>query len=288
MPLLWAAMPFLAGPALADALAPRERVVQIVASTMSWAIWAAVLAASLVPRATSLTVVRIWVPASLPLCAWAATAGTTGPLGAVDVAAIAAAAASTLVVLSAPVGDLFVNGSSYGDERRFALRPPAALLLGPIEVAWVAVVAGTTAGPLLLAAQSWVAGALAVVAGFPAAAAATRSLHQLSRRWVVFVPAGFVLHDLLTMTDALLIPRRMVARLGPAPAGTEATDLTAGAYGRSLQVDLAEPTDIARARPGPRRGAAIESVTVTALVFTPTRPDAVLEEARTRRVATTT
>ena len=79
-----------------------------------------------------------------------------------------------IAVLSAFTGAVFVNGSAYGDERRLPLRPPAALLLGPLELAWAVCVIGTVAGPLLLAAGSWIVGALALVVGWPAAWFAAR------------------------------------------------------------------------------------------------------------------
>ena len=62
-----------------------------------------------------------------------------------------------------------VQGSAYGDEARFLLRPPTALLLGPIPVAW-ALMAASATGPMLLACGEWVAGAIVCVVGLPLAA----------------------------------------------------------------------------------------------------------------------
>ena len=60
----------------------------------------------------------------------------------------------------APIGDAFVDGSSYGDERRFLLRTPGALAIGPLFVVCAVIVAGLTVGPVLLLAQRWVVGAI--------------------------------------------------------------------------------------------------------------------------------
>ena len=49
----------------------------------------------------------------------------------------------------AGVGDWYVDGSSYGDERRFALRPPAALVMVAVPLAWILTVAPLLAGILL-------------------------------------------------------------------------------------------------------------------------------------------
>src|SRR4051812_25365927 len=97
LPLLWALLPFLAGPAFAEALDPRVRAVQVVASVGLWAAWVVALAAALVPRTTSLTIVRIIIPASVLAAAWAAFA--TPSFGVSDVLALASSAVATIVVL---------------------------------------------------------------------------------------------------------------------------------------------------------------------------------------------
>src|SRR5205085_10800148 len=134
-------------------------------------------------------------------------------------------------LLPAGLVDEFVGGSSYGPERRFSLRTPVPLLLGPVELAWLAVVVPAVAGPLLLAARQWVAGALLLAVGAVAARWSVRSLHLLARRWLVFVPAGLVVHDPMVLTDAVLFPKRMVSSIGPALADTAdgALDVSWGA-----------------------------------------------------------
>lgn len=275
---VWITMPFLIGPALADSLDSTSRSIQIVVSCGLWAGWGIAFGASLVARNVSLTVVRVIVPASVLAACWAAW---HGPTGADDVAAIAAALTATIVALSSPVGDAFVNGSSYGDERRFALKPATTLLLGPIELVWLLAVAGTTVGPLLIAADHLIAGVAALFFGLPLTVAAVRALHQLGRRWIVFVPAGVVLHDLSATTDAQFVPKRMIASIGPALEGTAATDLSLGALGMLLEVRLTESTPVG-VRSG--RGRAEDIVEVDAYLCAPTRLGAVLREARRRRL----
>ena len=124
---------------------------------------------------------------------------------------------------------------------RCACRPP--LVLGPVPLAWLAAVVAPVAGALLLAAEQWLAGAAVLAVGLPLAAVAVRALHGLTRRWVVFVPAGFVLHDHHALVEPVLFPRRSIRRLGPAPAdpGPDTTDLTQGALGLALELELADP-----------------------------------------------
>ena len=64
---------------------------------------------------------------------------------------------------------------------------------------------------------------IALAIGVPAAALIARLVHQLSRRWVVLVPAGLVVADPLTLTDPVLFVRKpdhgtRPGRSGPATA----------------------------------------------------------------------
>jgi hypothetical protein len=276
----WLALPLTVAPALGDAVAEVSRPVGLVAAIAAWAGWVVALVATFVPRSTSLTVVRIAAPAVAVVAIASASRGASA-------AAVVAVAWSVLlcaIALAPATGEAFVDGSSYGDEQRFPLRVPTALVLGPIPLAWCIVVAGIAAGPLLLAARAWIAGALALAVGAPLAAVAARRLHVLSRRWVVLVPAGLVLHDPLALAEPQLFTRAVLGALGPALAGSTATDLTMGALGLPLELALREPVDLAVLRP--RIGA--EQVVIERVLFAPTRPGAVLAAAATRRLPVAT
>jgi hypothetical protein len=88
-------------------------------------------------------------------------------------------------------------------------------------------------------------------------------------------------HDPLTVVDPVLLRRQSVTRLGPALQDTDALDLSQKAPGLALEVELAEEVQLALVRPGRRLG---ESVRATRLLMTPTRPGAVLDEAKRRRL----
>ena len=281
--LSWALLPIAMGPALGDALAGSSRAVARTGAVLAWTTWAGVLVAVLLPRTVSLTVVRIAAPAALVAANWSALVGARGVPDAIAVGW----AALTVVVMFAPsTGDCFVNGSSYGDERRLPLRPPAALLLGPLPLAWAATVAAPVGAPLLLAAHAWIAGAATAVVGLPAALVAARALHGLSKRWLVFVPAGVVLHDLHAMVDPVLFPRASIRRIGPPettrtePDALEVLDLTGGSLGMPIEIELLEPAEIA-----PRqRDRSVRVEQVVGVRFAPTRPGAVLMEAKRRKI----
>jgi hypothetical protein len=275
----WALLPLLAGAALGDALDEHSLAVARTGAVLAWGAWVGVLVAVLLPRTVSLTALRIVSPVGLVAVNWAALAGDAGLS---DALAVGGAAVAVVAAFSPLTGEVFVNGSSYGDEVRMPLRVPTALVLGPIPLAWVASVAAPVGGPLLLAARQWIAGALVLGVGLPLAAATTRSLHGLARRWAVLVPAGLVLHDGQALVEPVLFPRASIGRLGPAAADApaQAVDLTQGALGLALQLDLAEPVLVA-----PRRAdKAVQVEPVERLLFTPTRPGALLTVARARRI----
>lgn len=276
--LTWLVLPLVAGPSFAGALDGASRPVQVVCGLGLWGGWLAVLVATLVPGAASLTALRIAAPAAVA----AAVASTVaGGVSGADGLALGATGVAALAAFSPVTGDVFVDGSSYGDERRLPLRAPGPLLAGPLELVWAAVVAGLVTGPLLLAARQWVLGTIALAAGAAVVWWGVRVLHTLAQRWVVFVPAGLVLHDPLALVDPVLVTRGAVRRLGPAPADTAALDLTRGAFGLALELRFDEPVTLLVVR---GRGAG-DSVAAGAVLFTPTRPGALLTEARRRRLA---
>ena len=273
----WLALPVTLGPALADSLHETDRGLQTTASVGLWALWSIGLLATLIPQPVSLTAIRIGGPATVAAALWAAVSADE-PIGAVI--GMAAGLVVGACALSAPIGDLFVDGASYGDERRFLLRAPGpvALLLGP--VAWMVAVLGTISGPLLVADGRWIPGTIACVLGFPLVVVAARAIYQLNRRWVVLVPAGLVLHDHLALAEPTLLQRGSLTRVGPAAADTNALDLSQAAHGMALEVTCTEPHEILPTS----RNSVAEVQSVSAFLLTPARPDALLAEAKRRRL----
>jgi hypothetical protein len=238
--------------------------------------WAAGLIATLVPSPASLTVVRVLAPGA-PVAAVAAAVA-----GADAVAAVVAIAVGVLVVViafTAEVGQAFVQASAYGDEARFLLRPPGPLVAGPLELAWL-VLAATTAGPLLLAARAWVAGTIVTIIGLAIVVSLVRRFHRLSLRWLVFVPAGVVVRDPLGLSDTAMFRRAAVAAVRLAPVTTVATDLTGKALGPAVEVTLTTPANVMMAGTFADRSG--HTVTVGALLLSPSRPGRLLAEAERR------
>ncbi len=281
--LVWLSLPLTAGTSFAHALDSRSAAITLTAAIGLWALWLAGLIAALVPSSVSLTIIRILMPASVVAAAWSALAVADGAEFA-ESAALGVTTLCAVLSLSAAVGYTFINGSSYGDERRLPLRPTAPVLYGPLELVWAAMVATAFAGPMLIAAKQWIAGSIITVLAIGVAVGGARAFHQLSKRWLVFVPAGMVLVDRTALLDALLMQRHLIGSIGIAADGSTATDLGAGAIGLQVEVRLTTTDSIIPTPARRDRRKMIEPVDVDAVRFTPSRPGWVLDEARSRRI----
>jgi hypothetical protein len=281
--IVWASLPVTAGPAAARALDDWSVGPQLAAAILLWTAWAVVLASVLAPRPPGLTALRVAAPVFFVL-AIAAAVGGDAPFATAWGAVLATGVALVLAASSA-VSVAAANGVAYGDERRFPLKTPPALLLGPLPLAPLVVGAGLSVGPLLLAAGRPVAGGVALAIGLPVAAFMARALHGLSRRWAVLVPAGLALADPLTLPDPVLFLRERIVALRPAdprapvPPGT--LDLRLGAVADSVALVLDRETEFLYTRRGVRGVAEAKS---TELRFAAVRSNELLAIAAERRI----
>lgn len=281
----WVLVPVATGAVIEDAIGSHATAIRVAETVGAWATWVVTLTAALIRRPLTLTTMRLGTSAGV-VAAIAAALAADATSTAVLVVGTSVPVVAFLAAMSPGVGQRHVDGASYGDERRFPLRAPVALLVGPVPLAWATVLAGLSAGPLLLAARQWLAGGVCTAVGVPAAALAARALHGLARRWFVFVPAGVVLHDAMTSREPFLMVRASVSRLGPAPPDTDLTaddivDGTQGAAGVVLSIDLDRAVELV---PRPSRGGTARLRRTNRVAFVPTRPGAVVEEARRRRI----
>jgi hypothetical protein len=273
---LWLVLPFTVGLALSDAVSTRSAAVRLVAVGVGWAWWAVGLLAVLVPHPAGLVAVRTGSVAVVAAALWS---GFERP--SVDATSVAALSASLVVcaaVLWSETGHWCVNGPAYANERRFLLRAPAVLLLGPIPVAGVLLAAGTIAGPLLLASKSWVIGGC-LVFGVAVAVIVARALYAQCRRFLVFVPAGLVVHDFDVLREPVLFKKQTVELLRAAPAESDSLDLTANASGLALEVLLAEKVEITKVKNSRDAG---ETGRTARFLVVPTLPGRLLRTAAAR------
>jgi hypothetical protein len=274
----WLVVAVVGGRAVGDAVADRSTAVRWVATVGAWIGWGAGALALTITGVATLTAVRAIVPGAIVVAIAAAFGGA--PASSVLALVVPAVVASVLVA-AADTGQVYLQASAYGDERRFGLRPPLGYL-APTIVSWLLWVAAVIVAPLAWAARAWGLAGAATAVAIAATVVLPRRWHQLSRRWLVMVPAGLVVHDPVVLADTLMVPRRQVADIGlvgRARAGG-AFDLTGPRPGVAVGVVLAELTTVVLApRPATPRGTTIH---LSAFLVAPSRPGAVLREASRR------
>ena len=171
---VWFLLVIVAGPAFDAALGARSDAVVDVVTGGLWSIWLAGLIALAIPATVTLTAARLIAP--LPLLAALTAVVAGGPSAAEAVLALGATALAAVSIANAELGRHFVQSAAYGDETRFPLRPPGALLAGPLPLFWLLTAAPCLAGPLLLAVRNWILGVPITALGVGAAVVARSAL----------------------------------------------------------------------------------------------------------------
>ena len=216
---------------------------RILASATMWSTWAVCLLSVLVPASSSLTALRLAIPTHLSTSILVAA---TSGIDAAMAVAIAIGSIVFILAMSAETGAYFIQSSAYGDERRFPLRCPRSHL-AVIVIAWSIWFAAGALGTIALAAGTALASLLVAVA-LAAFAALPRRFHRYSRRWLVSVPAGLVIHDYLLLTETAMFPRRVVAGVEAWPQTTSPDDtpfdLTGGAARTGIVLRLRDSETI--------------------------------------------
>ena len=276
--VLWVLVGASGAYAITDAIDGRSTAVRIVATAQLWVTFGVVLTALVVPSTVSLTIVRVAAPFAVMSMVVTWSSGAEAVIG---VVAIAVATLNAVFIAGGDVGQAFVQASAYGDERRYPLRPPVGFL-APVVVSWCVWGVATLAGPLLLGARQWLAGAIVTAIAIGLTWWLAPRYHRLSRRWLVLAPAGVVVHDQVVLAETGMVQRSNVAGMRLAPADTAAADLTGPAAGHALEVSLRDQMTVvlAATRRKPK-GAALH---VRSFLVAPTRPGRALQGADDRQL----
>jgi hypothetical protein len=237
-------------------------------------VWIAAALALAIPSAISLTLARALTPLA-PIVAVAIALERTD---ATTVGGIALSLVATRAVWSSPMGSNNLQAGAYGAERRFPLRPPTGYVVAS-ALAWCLTVGlGIVAARAEATTTTAITGVLAIVL----ALASAPRWHRLSRRWLVLVPTGIVVHDPLVLAETLMLRRSEVATLAIATDNSPA-DLTGGVTGPTLELATVDSVTAVLAT-GPRRPGG-QAIHLNAARVAPTRPGAVLR-AWSQRLAT--
>ncbi|MEN9802634.1 MAG: hypothetical protein RLZ37_1759 [Actinomycetota bacterium] len=234
-------------PVARDVLERLDSGHRILASAVLWSLWAIALLSVLVPASSSLTALRLAAPAHLATLVLVSIAAGAN-LG--SIIAVALSAIVAVVSASGETGAYFVQSSAYGDEKRFPLRCPRPFLVVMV-LAWLIWFSAAAVGAILLigaAITGTVIGAILVAVAAFCCAVFPRRFHRYSKRWLVEVPAGLVIHDHVLLTETSMFPRRAVIDIDvwkPSDLGNdEPFDLSGGFRSTGIVIRLKDPETV--------------------------------------------
>ncbi len=183
--------------------------------------------------------------------------------------ALALALLVTIVAFAGEIGEVFVQGSAYGHEKRYPLKVPASFVV-PMVIAWGVWCATVISAVLLLGGRQWIAGAACGAAAVGLTVLLVGRFHRFSMRWLVLVPAGAVVHDPVVLGETLMVPKPNVRLVRLAPADTEAADFTGPAAGHAIEITVGEMALAVLA--GTREEPKGKALHVQSFLIAPTRP----------------
>mgnify|MGYP006973775697 FL=1 len=205
-----------------------------------WILWTVTAIATWILHPISLSAIRL----SSPVVFIALIAQLPAEdFGILPVAVSTAALISLLLIYTSDFGMIQVQAGAYGNERRFLLRIPASLVL-PSFLTWAVLATLFVVADNLFGSDLWVGGFIASVLAAAAIWKFAPQLHRLSLRWLVRVPAGWVIHDGVLLAENLLLRTHNVTSMQLAPVSTEAIDLSGITHGVPIEISLREMTDV--------------------------------------------
>jgi hypothetical protein len=278
---LLSCLPFI-GAGVGGLLDDRSTAVQMTGSTLAWAVWGTVVIASYISHPITLTVLRIGTPVVAGFMIFVVfNQGTSG--GHIISKAVSAAVSVAVLLLSfsAEIGSIYVQASAYGDEKRFALRPPV-VLIAPILLSALFAELSIIAFPLLVAARNWTVAAISLSGVYVSTKYLLPRIHLLSRRWLVFVPAGVVIHDEIVLSTNLMIRKQELSQIKLARENSAAADLSALTWGVPLEFSFNKPLDISLTSIGAKHLNTVSAIHAQSVLIATSRPGAVISAYNTK------
>lgn len=228
---------------IAPTLASHGRSAQVVFSLGAWALWGLGTLAIFWLSPYSLSALRMVAPlvaaglvgfifASLSTFNDVALSDVAWPLVGIAVAVLALAC-----IFLPAFGSLHVQASAYGDEKRLLLRVPATQI-APIAVSYLVMVAFPLTALFAVGGEVWWLAALCLAPTFLLFRVVVKRLHRFSRRWLVVVPAGVVVHDELLLAETFMVRTTAVTRVELSATSGEALNLTGDIAGARRQMLL--------------------------------------------------
>ena len=215
-------------------------LVQTTFTPITWAMWIIAAFAMWILHPISLSAIRIAAPG---VAAIAISRLPNSNFEPIPVATATLAVIALLLIYTSDYGSVHVQSGAYGNERRYLLRMPVSPAL-PTFLAWAALFALLFSVDYFTTERLWLAASGVGIVLAAATWKLGRQLHRLSQRWLVKVPAGWVIHDGVLLAENMLIRTHQIVGMKLAPAGTEAIDLSGITRGVPVEISLRELTDV--------------------------------------------
>ena len=252
---------------LTDTMSSHSQVLRTTMSVELWLLWALVALAIWLHHPISLTTARCIVPV---VVAHLLVGLPDSSFGVGNVIGAACALVALVLIYTSDYGSIHVQAGAYGDERRHLLRVPAPIVM-PLVIGWGVMAVVVCITPLMLASERYVVGGIGVVLSVGLLWQLPVRLHRLSRRWLVKVPAGWVVHDDVVLSENLLVKTYDVVSMGLALEGSEALDLTGMTRGVPIEMQLREMTDVRLTPLAAKLLKTVDALHVKAFLVAPTR-----------------
>ena len=252
---------------LTDTMSSHSQVLRTTMSVELWLLWTLGALATWLHHPISLTTARCIVPV---VVAHLLVGLPDSSFGAGNVIGTACALIDLVLIYTSDYGSIHVQAGAYGDERRYLLRVPAPIVM-PLALGWGVMMVVVCMTPLMLASEQYVVGSVGIVLSVGLLWQLPVRLHRLSRRWLVKVPAGWVVHDDVVLSENLLIKTHEVMSMNLALKGSEAIDLTGMTRGVPIEVQLREMTDVRLTPLAAKLLNTVDALHVKAFLVAPTR-----------------
>ena len=234
---------------------------------VAWILWAVVAIGTWIHHPISLTTIRCLAPIAV---FYSSVYALSESLSSLNIAVVTCGIISLMLMYTADYGSAHVQAGAYGNERRFLLRIPAPVVL-PTLITWALFATVLVVLENAVQSENYVLGIPLLLALIAMSWKFAPQMHRLSKRWLVRVPAGWVVHDNLMLAENLLIRSHNLSSMDYALQGTEALDLSGLTRGVPIQLTLREMTDVRLSTLGARLLKTMDALHVQAFLVATTR-----------------
>ena len=234
---------------------------------VAWILWAVVAIGTWIHHPISLTTIRCLAPI---VVFYSVVYALSESLSSLNIAVVTCGIISLMLMFTADYGSAHVQAGAYGNERRFLLRIPAPVVL-PTLITWALFATVLVVLENAVQSENYVLGIPLLLALIAMSWKFAPQMHRLSKRWLVRVPAGWVVHDDLMLVENLLIRSHNLTAMDFALADSEALDLSGMTRGVPIQISLREMTDVRLSQLGARLLKTMDVLHVQAFLVATTR-----------------